>query len=103
MYHVFSTAWDQQVIIGKNVTILHNVTLGRKNDSFPIIFDNVYIGPGACVLGGIKIGKNSVIGANAVVTKDVPENAVVVGNPSKIVSYNGSSSSLVNIWKFENE
>ncbi len=101
MYHVFGTAWDKDVIIGNNVTILHGVTLGRKNNKFPTIMDNVYIGPGACILGGIVIGKNSVIGANATVTKDVPDNAVVVGNPAKIISFNGSEGTLVNKWNLD--
>lgn len=103
MYHVFGTTLGSSVIIGSNVTIVHGVTIAGKNKKYPKINDNVYIGAGVCILGGITIGSNAIIGANAVVTKDIPENAVVVGNPSRIVSYDGSSSSLVNIWKFENE
>ncbi|CZF77479.1 serine O-acetyltransferase [Grimontia marina] len=102
MYHVFATAWDKEVKIGSNVTILHSVTLGRKNNKFPVVLNNVYIGPGACILGDVVIGNNAIIGANATVTKDVPDNAVVVGNPARIVSYNGSSSALVNVWKEDN-
>ena len=80
--------------IGKNVTIYHNVTLGgispsinsdqqRNNKRHPTIMDNVVIGSGAQVLGAIIIGKNSKIGSNAVVTNDVPENAVMVGIPAR--------------------
>ena len=47
--------------------------------------DNVWIGGGAIILGGVTIGKNSVIGAGTVVTKDVPANSVVVGNPGRVV------------------
>jgi len=50
-----------------------------------IIEDNVWIGEGVCILPGITIGVNAIIGANAVVTKDVPANTVVAGNPAKIL------------------
>ena len=82
--------------IGKNVTIYHNVTLGgiapsiNSNDQrntirHPTLEDNVVVGSGAQILGPIIIKKNSLIGANAVVTKDVPENAVMIGIPAKNV------------------
>ena len=94
--HVFSTTFGANVIIGSNFTIVHNVTIAGKSGKYPVIGDNVYLGTGCCVLGGITIGNNVIIGANAVVTKDVPDNAVVVGNPSKIISYKGSSSIIEN-------
>ena len=82
--------------IGDNVTIYHSVTLGGISPSIdsdnqrnikrhPTLKDNVVVGSGAQVLGPIVIGKNAKIGANAVVTKDVPENAVMVGIPAKNV------------------
>ena len=82
--------------IGNNVTIYHNVTLGgiapsiNANDQrnikrHPTLEDNVVVGSGAQILGPVVIGKNTKIGANAVVTKDVPENAVMVGIPAKNV------------------
>ncbi len=52
-----------------------------------IVEDGASIGTGATILGGIRIGKNAMVGAGAVVTKDVPENAVVVGNPAKVIRY----------------
>ena len=80
--------------IGDNVTIYHNVTLGgispsinsdqqRNNKRHPTIMDNVVIGSGAQVLGPITVGKNSKIGSNAVVTNDVPDNAIMVGIPAR--------------------
>ena len=90
---------NDNVKIGKNCNLHHGVTIGvknrGKNPGVPTIGANVYIGPGAKVFGGIMIGNNVAIGANAVVISDVPDNAVVVGVPAKIVSYAGSEG-LVN-------
>ena len=82
--------------IGNNVTIYHMVTLGGISPSInsdnqrnikrhPTLMDNVVVGSGAQILGPVVIGKNAKIGANAVVTKDVPENAIMVGIPAKNV------------------
>ena len=82
--------------IGDNVTIYHMVTLGgispsinsndqRGSKRHPTLMENVVVGSGAQVLGPVVVGKNAKIGANAVVTKDVPERAVMVGIPAKNV------------------
>ena len=82
--------------IGDNVTIYHMATLGgiapsinsneqRNIKRHPTIEDDVVIGSGAQVLGPVRIGRYAKIGANAVVTKDVPEKAVMVGIPAKNV------------------
>lgn len=75
--------------IGDNVTIYHGVTLGgtslHKIKRHPTIEDHVVIGAGAKVLGAIRIGANSRIGANAVVVKSTPPNSVVVGIPGQVV------------------
>lgn len=80
--------------IGKNCNISHGVTLGQvnrgKNKGYPTLGNNIYIGPGAKIIGAITIGNNVAIGTNSVVTKNIPDNAVVVGVPGKIISYNGS-------------
>lgn len=82
-----------KTIIKKNVSIYQNVTIGGntkiinevvKNIGAPLIQDGVTIYSGATVLGPITIGKGSVIGANSVITKDVPPNSLVYGNPSVI-------------------
>lgn len=86
---------NQYAVIGKNCNISHLVTLGKANrglrKGYPVIGDNVYIGPGAKVIGNIKIGNNVAIGANCVVTKDVPDNGVVVGVPGRVISSEGST------------
>ena len=82
--------------IGDNVTIYHMVTLGGISPSIdsdsqrdvkrhPTLKNNVVVGSGAQVLGPVVVGENAKIGANAVVTKNVPENAVMVGIPAKNV------------------
>ena len=82
--------------IGDNVTIYHMATLGgiapsinsneqRMVKRHPTLNDCVVVGSGAQILGPVIIGANAKVGANAVVTKDVPENAVMVGIPAKNV------------------
>lgn len=82
----------KRTVIGENCTIGTGVTIGGKSGHFevPEIGDNVYISTGAKVLGPIKIGNNAIIGANAVVIKNVPKNAIVAGVPSKIIKYRSS-------------
>ena len=82
--------------VGDNVTIYHNVTLGGSSPSIdserqrhekrhPTIGNDVVIGSGAQIIGPIRVGNNARIAANAVVVKDVPENATMVGIPAKAV------------------
>ena len=96
------------VVIGEtseikdNVTIYHMATLGgiapsidsdnqRDVKRHPTLENNVVVGSGAQVLGPVIIGKNAKIGANAVVTKDVPENAVMIGIPAKNINTKSDS------------
>lgn len=83
-------------IIGENVNISQGVTIGQKNgglkSGYPVIGNRVYIAAGAKVIGNCRIGNDAVIGANCVVTKSINDNAVVVGIPMNVVSYNGSSN-----------
>ena len=78
--------------LGQNCVIYQNVTIGGKTrvgkNGFPTIGDNVIIYAGACIIGDVKIGNNVQIGANAVVTKDIPDNCVVAGIPAKIIKKN---------------
>ena len=89
--------------VGDNVTIYHAVTLGGSSPSIdsekqrhekrhPTIGHDVVIGSGAQIIGPIKVGNNARIAANAVVVKDVPENATMVGIPAKAVKLDNKGS-----------
>jgi len=89
-----------KAIIGNNCNISQGVTIGYssrgKKKGYPKIGNNVYIGPGAVILGNISIGNNVAIGANAVVIDNIECNAVAVGNPAKVVNLNGSEGYILN-------
>lgn len=70
-----------------NKTDIKKVAIERRlySKGNIIIEDNVWIGEGCVILPNVKIGQNSVIGANTVVTKDVPRNSIVVGNPGRVI------------------
>lgn len=85
-----------ECVVGKNLTIFFGAIVayqGRgKKEGVAVIGNNVFLAAGAKVIGKVKIGNNVLIGANAVVDFDVPDNAVVAGNPGKIISYNGTGN-----------
>lgn len=86
IYHPYGIIINESVVLGKNVVLRHQVTIGNKGNGSPgcpIIGDNVNIGTGVTIIGNIRIGENVSIGANSVVTKDIPENVVIAGVPAK--------------------
>jgi len=90
IYHVGGfTHVGRNVRIGKNCTMQPGVVFGNKTeeeDERPVtVGDNCYFGLGAKILGPVIIGNNVTIGANAVVTKDIPDNAIVGGIPAKVL------------------
>jgi serine O-acetyltransferase len=83
--------------IGRNVTLFHGVTLGRRDrishtgerrTGYPVIGDEVWIGPHAIIVGAVTIGRGCRIAGGAFVTEDTPPFSVVSGNPSAIVKNN---------------
>lgn len=88
--HATGVVIGETAEVGEDVTLYHGVTLGGSGRDFgkrhPTIGDRVVVGAGAKILGAIKIGDDSRIGANAVVVKEVPSSSVVVGVPGQIIS-----------------
>ena len=88
--HAGGIVVNQCAEIGKRLYLSHNVTIGRvhagKKKGVPIIGDDVFIGPGAVVIGKIRIGDNVAIGPNSVVISDLPDNVFAAGLPAKIVA-----------------
>lgn len=85
---------NSKAIVGKNCNISHGVTIGQLNRGIragcPVIGDNVFIGPGAKILGNIHLGDSVAVGANCVVISDIPPHSVVAGVPGKVISQAGS-------------
>ncbi len=86
--HPYSTILNAKKI-GENFTCRQNTTLGNKSDNEtskkPTIGNNVTLGANVVIIGDVEIGDNSIIGAGCVVTKNIPANSVVVGNPARII------------------
>lgn len=90
-FHPYGIVINSDSVIKDHVVIRQQVTIGNKgetNRECPIIEENVEIGAGAKIIGKVRIGKNSKIGANAVVTKSFPPNSILVGVPAKNISSN---------------
>lgn len=97
--------WGSLVInpkakIGKNCNIAQGVTIGQqnrgKNEGYPIIGNEVWIGPNAVIVGKIHIGNNVLIAPNAYVNFDVPSDSVVTGNPAKIFPNESATRDYIN-------
>jgi len=87
-------------ILGQNVNLSQDITLGGTvRDGVrqaATLGDNVYIGPGVKTIGPVTIGSHAAVGANCVVTKDVPDHAIVAGVPGKILSVGKGSQDYIN-------
>ena len=82
--------WQPKISPQVHFLVSQQVTIGQKGDFKPTIGDNVKICAGAIVIGGVSIGNNSIVGAGAVVVKDVPPNEVWAGNPAHFIKKNES-------------
>lgn len=88
--HPYATILNAKSI-GNNFSFRQCTTIGNKRDgentNGPIIGDNVNVGANVCIIGDIIIGNNVIVGAGSVVVKDIPDNAIVAGNPARIIKY----------------
>lgn len=85
IYHGVGIIINGSAIIGENCSISQFTTIGSLKGKAATIGNNVYIGPGVCIVEDVKIGNNVKIGAGTVVIHDVPDNATTVGNPNRII------------------
>jgi serine O-acetyltransferase len=101
MGHYGNIVINQGAILGKNCCVAQGVTIGYvsrgRRKGYPTIGDRVWIGANAVVVGNIAVGNDVLIAPLAYVNFDVPDNAVVLGNPGEIVNYNGSQGYVKNI------
>ena len=82
MPHPYGIVIHRNAVLGSRVTLMHQVTIGAKHPAdpaAPVIEDNVFVGAGAKILGAVRVGRGATVGANAVVTLDVPSHCTVVG------------------------
>ncbi len=91
---------NDEAVIGANCNLSQGVTIGMsvrgEREGCPVIGDRVYIGPGAVIIGKVCVGSDVAIGANCVVTKDVPCSGVVAGVPGEVISFKGSKGYINN-------
>ena len=89
--HPIGIVIHPKVKIGKDCTIFQNVTIGQgkliNGNDTPIIGNNVVVYANSVIVGGVKIGDNVIVGAGSIVINDIPDNAIVAGNPAKIIKY----------------
>ena len=85
--HPLGIVYSRHAKIGKRVKVYHNVSIISSRSGVPVIEDFVNLFAGCCIVGGVKIGKGATVATHAVVTKDVPEYAIVAGNPAKIIRF----------------
>lgn len=88
IYHLGWMIVNEKAKIGNNLTIYPGVTVGASKDGVPTIGDNVFLGLGSKVFGGITIGNNVIVAPNAVVVKNVSDNCTVAGIPAKTIIRN---------------
>jgi serine O-acetyltransferase len=85
--HPLGVVYTRHATFGRRVRVFQNVSVVSGPGGSPKIEDFVILYAGACVVGGVQIGRGAILGAHAVVTKDVPRYAIVAGNPSKVIRY----------------
>ena len=98
--HPLSIVVNHSAIIGNNVTISHFTTIGANHIHAAYIGDNVYMAPNVSLIEDITIGSNCTIGNGSIVTRSVPANSIVVGNPARVIKENCSARYTGTPWLF---
>jgi serine O-acetyltransferase len=93
--HSIGVVINSNVRAGSNLVLEHGVTIGAEKGQSPVLGDNIFIGAGAKIIGPVRIGSDVKIGANAVVTKDLPDGATAVGIPATVIKIYGVRVSRV--------
>lgn len=88
--HSFGIVINTNVRAGRNLVLEHGVTIGAEKGRSPEIGDNVFVGAGAKIIGPVRVGCDVKIGANAVVTRDLPDGATAVGIPARVIKIYGT-------------
>ncbi|WP_084128839.1 serine O-acetyltransferase [Demequina sp. NBRC 110055] len=101
--HHGSVVVNAHARIGSFVRIHSATNIGTDGTGAPVIGSRVYIGPGAVIYGPVHVGDGAVIGANAVVNKDVPPGVTVAGAPAKVISQRGSDAIMPRWWPRDHE
>jgi serine O-acetyltransferase len=98
--HFGTIVVNSKAVIGEHCNLSHGITIGQANRGklmgVPVIGDYVWIGTGAVIVGKITIGSNVLIAPNAYVNFDVPDNAIVIGNPAKIIEKENPTEGYIN-------
>lgn len=96
--HFGNIVINPEAIIGKNFNIANGVTIGNasgKKSGVPIIGDNVYVSANAVIVGGVKIGNDVLVAPNAFVNVDIPNGAIAIGNPCKVIQKDKASDKYI--------
>ena len=83
--HCVGIVISKKAVFKGAVHIWQNVTIGGVKGKYPVLGDNVFVMSNACIIGGIEIGDNVIVGAGSVVTKSIPPNCIAAGNPAKVI------------------
>jgi serine O-acetyltransferase len=94
--HASSIMINNTAVIGKNCNLSQFTTIGANHGKAAVIDDNVYIGPNVCLVEAVNIGDYAIIGAGAVVVKNVPSNMTAVGNPARLILNKESGRYIIN-------
>lgn len=89
LIHSQGVVINTRVVGGCRVLLEHGVTIGAEKNAAPTLGDDIFIGAGAKIIGGVRVGSGSKVGANAVVVDDVPDNVTVAGVPARVLVKTG--------------